>query len=327
MRILVTGGAGYIGSICVERLVGRGHDVVVLDNLQEGHAEAIMPEAAQYIGDYGDRTLLDKVFREHRIEVVIHFAAETTVEFSMTDPARYFKNNTMNGMTLLEAMRQAGCRKMIFSSTAATFGEPQYTPMDEEHPQRPINAYGESKLMYEAALRWYGRAYGFQYNVFRYFNAAGASGRLGEAHRHESHLIPVILSVVLGQRDKISIFGSDYPTPDGTCIRDYVHVCDIADAHILALDNLAVRPSACYNLGSGCGYSNLEIVRVVEEVVGRSIPLVLSDRRSGDPARLVATSDLARAELGWRPRYESPRDIVQTAWEWHRAHPQGYGAA
>ena len=325
MSILITGGAGYIGSIVVEELLKQGHSVVVVDNLQEGNREAAMPEAVFYEGDFGDRAVLEKIFDRHSINAVLHFAAETTIEFSMSDPAKYFLNNVVNGVTLLEVMRKYGCDQFIFSSTAATFGEPQYTPIDEEHPQVPINAYGESKLMFEKVLEWYHRAYGLRYNTFRYFNAAGASDRLGEYHRHESHLIPIVLQVALGQRDKVQVFGNDYPTKDGTCIRDYIHVIDLAEAHTLALENLDRHSNGRYNLGNGQGFSNLEVLRVAEKVTGKRIPFSFAPRRAGDPAVLVASSQLARKELGWQPRYHDLETIVSTAWEWHRRHPDGYG--
>lgn len=324
MRLLVTGGAGYIGSICVEILLEQGHEIVVIDNLQEGHREAVLPEAVFYEGDFGDRVLLERIFRGHQIDAVIHFAAETTIEFSMTDPGIYFRNNLVNGITLLDVMREHECDRMIFSSTAATFGEPQYTPIDEKHPQLPINAYGESKLMFEKVLDWYHKAYGLKFNAFRYFNAAGASERLGEAHRHETHLIPVIIQMVLGQRDKLEIFGDDYPSKDGTCIRDYIHVVDLAQAHIKALENLDARPCGKYNLGNGKGFSNLEVLKMVEKVTGKEVSFEFAPRRAGDPAVLVASSKLARKELGWKPQFENLETIVASAWEWHRAHPEGY---
>ncbi len=324
MNILVTGGAGYIGSIVVEELLNQGHSAIVIDNLQEGHKEAVLPEAIFYEGDFGNKKLLDKIFENHKIDAVLHFAAETTIEFSMSDPAKYFINNVVNGISLLENMRKYGCNKFIFSSTAATFGEPQYTPIDEKHPQLPINAYGESKLMFEHILDWYHKAYGLKFNAFRYFNAAGASEKLGEAHRHESHLIPVIIQVALGQREKISIFGNDYPTKDGTCIRDYIHVKDLAQAHILALENLDKRPNAKYNLGNGEGFSNLKVLQMVEKVSGKRINYDFADRRSGDPAVLIASSELAQRELGWKPKYADLESIVRSAWEWHSAHPLGY---
>ena len=324
-KILVTGGAGYIGSICVEELLVQGYEVVVIDNLQEGHRAAVMPEAVFYEGDYGDEDLLRDIFSKHEIDAVVHFAAETTIEFSMTDPGVYFHNNLVNGIILLDVMRESGCERMIFSSTAATFGEPQYTPIDEKHPQLPINAYGESKLMFEKVLDWYHRAYGLRFNAFRYFNAAGASERLGEAHRHESHLIPVIIQVILGQRQKLQIFGNDYPTRDGTCIRDYVHVIDLARAHIRAFENLDRHPAGKYNLGNGQGFSNLEVLRTIEAITGKKVPFEMASRRPGDPAVLVASSELARQELDWQPKYGKLEEIVESAWKWHEAHPNGYG--
>jgi len=324
MKLLVTGGAGYIGSICVEELLKQGHDVVVVDNLQEGHREAVLPDAVFFEGDFGDKELLRRIFHAHGIDGVIHFAAETTIEFSMTDPGIYFRNNLVNGITLLDVMREHGCDRMIFSSTAATFGEPRYTPIDEKHPQMPINAYGESKLMFEKVLDWYHKAYGLKFNAFRYFNAAGASERLGEAHRHETHLIPVIIQVVLGQRQKLQIFGDDYPTKDGTCVRDYIHVIDLAQAHIEALENLDARPYGKYNLGNGQGFSNLEVLRMVEKITGKNVVFEMSPRRSGDPAVLVASSELARKELGWEPWFEELEAIVASAWEWHKNNIEGY---
>jgi len=242
----------------------------------------------------------------------------------MSNPALYFQRNTVDSITLLEVMREFGCYKMIFSSTAATFGEPKYTPIDEKHPQVPINAYGESKLMFEKVLDWYHLAYGFQFNAFRYFNAAGASKRLGEAHRHESHLIPIIIQTVMGQRNQLQIFGDDYPTEDGTCIRDYVHVIDIAQAHIQALKNLDKNPKGKYNLGNGKGFSNMNLVSLVERVSGRKIKYSIVARRTGDPAILVASSELAKKELGWKPKFEDIETIVISAWKWHNENPNGY---
>jgi len=324
MNLLVTGGAGYIGSICVEMLLEKGHGVVVVDNLQEGHREAVLPDAIFYEGNFGDRELLQRIFRENALDGVIHFAAETTIAFSMTDPALYFQNNTVNSITLLEVMREFDCKRMIFSSTAATFGEPEYTPVDERHPQEPINAYGESKLMFEKVLDWYHHAYGLKFNAFRYFNAAGASKRLGEAHKHESHLIPVIIQTVLGQRDRLEIYGDDYPTKDGTCIRDYIHVLDLAEAHIKALDNLDQHPNGKYNLGNGKGFSNLEVLKMVERITGQKIPFEMGPRRPGDPVVLVASSELAMKEFGWKPRFTNLETIVTSAWNWHKNHPDGY---
>lgn len=324
MKLLVTGGAGYIGSICVESLLAQGYEVVVIDNLQEGHREAVLPGAVFYEGDFGDRSLLHHIFQDHAPAGVIHFAAQSTTALSMTDPGLYFQNNLVNSIALLDTMRAFGCDRMIFSSTASIFGEPQYTPVDEIHPQQPINAYGESKLMFEKILDWYHRAYGLKFNAFRYFNAAGASNVLGEAHRHENHLIPVIIQKVLGQRETLEIFGDDYPTEDGTCIRDYIHVVDLAQAHIKALDNLDRHPAGKYNLGNGKGFSNLEVIKAIEKVSGESVEFTLTDRRPGDPAVLVASSELAHEELGWRPGFDTLEEIVKSAWKWHKSHPRGY---
>ena len=324
MNILVTGGAGYIGSIVSEQLLLRNHRVIVIDNLQGGNRGALLPEAAFYEADFGDTEILGKIFQKHDIDVVFHFAALTIVEFSMTDPGAYFTNNLVKGITLLDVMREYDCDKFIFSSTAATFGEPEYIPVDEKHPQKPINPYGESKLMFEGVLDWYHRAYGLKFNAFRYFNAAGASERLGGAHDPETHLIPLIIQAALGQREQIYIFGTDYPTRDGTCVRDYIHVLDLAEAHILGLDNLDRNPNGKYNLGNGEGFSVREVIEMVAEVSGRDFPKVEADRRPGDPATLIASSKLAKEELGWKPKYDSLREIVRTAWEWHRSHVDGY---
>ncbi|MBU4344101.1 MAG: UDP-glucose 4-epimerase GalE [Proteobacteria bacterium] len=326
MALLVTGGAGYIGSICVEEFLLQGHKVVVIDNLQEGHREAVLPEAVFYEGDFGDRSLLRTIFQKHSIDAVIHFAADTRVESSMTDPGQFFNNNVVNGITLLNAMREADCDRIIFSSSAATFGEPQYIPVDEKHPQLPINPYGESKLMFEKILDWYHSAYGLKFNALRYFNAAGASKRFGDAKCHVTLLIPVTIQVLLAQREKLQIFGNDYTTKDGTCIRDYIHVLDLVQAHVQALENLDKHPNGKYNLGNGQGFSNLEVVKTVELVTGRKVTYEFAPRRPGDPAVLIASSDLARQELHWKPKYAKLKDIVASAWEWHRKHPNGYPA-
>jgi len=329
MNVLVTGGAGYIGSICVEELLRQKHSVVVIDNLQEGHREALLPETVFYEGNFGDKQLLKNVFETHSIDAVIHFAAETTVEFSMTDPQIYFINNVVNGINLLEVMKEFGCKRFIFSSTAATFGEPEYTLIDEKHPQKPINAYGESKLMFEKVLDWYHSAYGLKFNAFRYFNAAGASGKLGEDHRHESHLIPIVLKVAYNVQNNMSmkelkVFGRDYPTKDGTCVRDYIHVVDLAKAHILALYNLDKHPDAKYNMGNGKGFSVLEVIETAKKVTGIDIPYIFAERRLGDPATLVASSEKIKKETGWGPEYPDLETIVKTAWQWHSRHPEGY---
>lgn len=324
MNIFVTGGAGYIGSIVVEELLKLDHLIVVIDNLQEGHRKAVLPEAIVYEGNFGDRKLLNMIFKKHNIDVVLHFAAETTIEFSMTDPGQYFRNNVVNSIILLDVMQSHNCDRFIYSSTAATFGEPQYTPIDEKHPQMPINAYGESKLMLEKILEWYHRAYGLKFNAFRYFNAAGASERLGEDHKHKSHLIPILIQASMGNREKVCIFGDDYPTRDGTCVRDYVHVIDLAKAHILALDNLDLHPNGKYNLGNGKGFTNLEVLKMVGNVSGRKMDFEFGPRREGDPAILIASSKFAEDELGWKPEYDSLEEIVQSAWNWHVNHPTGY---
>jgi len=330
MNILVTGGAGYIGSVCVEELLNHGYHVVVIDNLQEGHRDAVLPGAIFYEGDLADIRLLDEIFRTHPIHAVIHFAAETTIEFSMTDPQRYFINNVVNGLNLLQAMKRHDCERFIFSSTAATFGEPEYVPIDEGHPQRPINVYGDSKLMFERILEWYHHAYGLKFNVFRYFNAAGASERLGEAHKHETHLIPIVLRTAYRVKNNLPldgnlrVFGKDYPTKDGTCIRDYIHVIDLANAHVLALDNLDRYPNAKYNLGNGNGFSVLEVIETAMEVTGVDIPYLFAERRPGDPSVLIASSEKIKREMGWQPRYPALKTIIESAWLWFCRYPDGF---
>jgi UDP-glucose 4-epimerase len=324
MNLLVTGGAGHIGSVCVEELLLQGFGVVVVDNLQAGHREAVLPEAIFYEGDFGDRSLLKEIFEGHAIDAVIHFAADTRVESSMVYPSQFFNNNVVNGITLLDVMREFNCDRMIFSSTAAIYGEPQYIPVDEKHPQLPVNPYGESKLMFERILDWYHRAYGLKFNALRYFNAAGASKRFGDAKRNVTLLIPVIIQVLLGQRERLQIFGNDYPTKDGTCIRDYIHVSDLAQAHIKVMQNLERHPNGRYNLGNGQGFSNLEVVKTVESVTGKIVPFEFAPRRPGDPAVLIASSDLACQELGWQPKFAKLEEIIASAWEWHSKHPNGY---
>ena len=327
MSILVTGGAGYIGSHCVAALLERGEDVVVVDDLSKGH-KAALKGGRLYVGDVGDAAFLDTVFSKERIDAVIHFAAYSLVGESMTVPDRYFRNNCMAGLTLIQTMVAHKVPYLVFSSTAATFGEPDYTPIDEAHPQLPTNPYGESKLIVEKMLRWCDAAYGLKYVPLRYFNVAGAApdGSIGEDHRPESHLIPLILQVAQGKREKLSLFGTDYPTPDGTCIRDYIHVCDLIDAHFLALDYLrAGNPSAAFNLGNGKGFSNREIIEAARRVTGHPIPVTEEGRRPGDPAVLIASSRKAMDVLGWKPKYTDVEDIIATAWNWHTGHPDGYG--
>lgn len=324
MKILVIGGAGYIGSISVELLLNQGYVVVVIDNLQEGNRLAVLEPAIFYEGNYGNRKLLRQIFADHSIDAVVHFAADASVPISMKDPSPFFINNVANGIALLDVMREFDCDRIVFSSTAAIFGEPQYTPIDELHPQVPINPYGESKLMFERILDWYHRVYGLKYIAFRYFNASGASGNLGEAHKNEAHLIPLVLQVALGQREHIKVYGNDYQTKDGTCIRDYIHVLDIADAHILALSHLDRVGSAFYNLGNGGGFSVLEVIELARQITGHPIPIVMSDRRLGDPAVLIASSECIQTEFGWKPQFPSLESIIQTAWKWHSMHPNGY---
>ena len=324
MNILVTGGAGYIGSIAVEQLVNHGHHPIVIDNLQAGNRGAVHPEAVFYQGSFGDIQTLTGIFQEHKIDAVMHFAAEAAIDYSIINPSIFFTNNVSYGINLLNAMYEHGCSRLICSSTAAIFGEPQYTPVDEAHPKQPINAYGESKLMFERILDWYHRAYGLKFNAFRYFSAAGASAELGEDRRKETHLIPIAIEVALGKREFMNIYGTDYPTKDGTCIRDYIHVLDLADAHILALEHLDTHPNGKYNLGSGQGFSVREVIETVAKVSEKEIPCVAAPRRMGDPAVLVASSELAQKELGWQPRFDSLEQIIRSAYEWRCNHPYGF---
>ncbi|MGC8667938.1 MAG: UDP-glucose 4-epimerase GalE [Chthonomonadales bacterium] len=316
--ILVTGGAGYIGSHYVLYERERGEEVVVLDNLIYGHAEAVM-DAHLIVGDVGDRQLLDTVFSAYPITAVVHFAAFASVPESVAQPHKYYGNNVVSTFTLLEAMRAHNVRHLVFSSSAATFGNPRYTPIDEAHPQSPINPYGESKQMSERMMAAYDHAFGLRFVSLRYFNAAGADpkARIGESHDPENHLIPIILQVAAGKRECVNVYGTDYDTPDGSCIRDYVHILDLAQAHARALDALrAGAPSAFYNLGSEHGYSVREVIRKCEQVTGRPIKAVDAPRRPGDPAVLVASSAKARSELGWQPRFQDLDEIVETAWNW-----------
>ncbi len=326
MHVLVTGGAGFIGSHVVDLLIHSGHRVTVLDSLEKGHRDAVHPEAAFVQGDCGDASLLKTVFEGSDIEAVLHFAAYIEAGESMVAPERFYVNNTARPLILLETMLQAGVKKFVFSSTAATYGEPQYTPMDEAHPQEPTNAYGHAKLLVEQALGWMARLRGLSFAALRYFNAAGCSGHLGEDHHPETHLIPLILDVAAGKRDSIKIFGTDYPTPDGTCIRDYIHVEDLASAHLLALEALGEGRVLKCNLGNGQGYSVREVIETARRVTGHAIPVIEEPRRAGDPAVLVASSDLARQELGWAPRQPELETIVRSAWTWRQQHPDGYAS-
>ena len=321
MNVLVTGGAGYIGSICVEELINSGHKVTVLDNLSEGHHSAVDPRAKFIEGNLGDPATAHRAIKEAQAEAIIHFAAHALVGESMQNPGKYFRNNVASGLELLEAAAQNKVRKFVFSSTCATYGPPDRVPMTEDLPQRPINPYGESKLMFEKMLLWYQQIFGLEFVAFRYFNAAGASKKYGEHHRIETHLIPNVLKVPLGQAAQCEIYGTDYPTPDGTCIRDYIHIVDLAQAHILAMEP---GQQGFFNLGNGEGYSVREVIKMCEKVSGKSIPAVEKPRRPGDPPRLVAGAQKAFTELGWKPKYAKLEDIVSTAWDWHKAHPNGY---
>ena len=321
MKVLVTGGAGYIGSIVAEQLLDRGDEVVVVDNLSLGHREAVDPRARFVELDLGNRDALVDLLRDVAFDAAMHFAANAEVGESMTDPTKYFRNNVANGINLLEALLAGGVRRLVFSSTCATYGIPERVPITEAEPQEPVNPYGESKLAFERALRWYDEIHGLRSVSLRYFNAAGASPRFGEDHEPESHLIPNVLRVALGQRASVDVFGDDYPTDDGTCVRDYVHVCDLGDAHILALDHPG---TAAFNLGTGTGSSVFEVIEAARKVTGHPIPMRLGPRRRGDPPRLVASSDRSRAELGWNPVRSELETIIETAWRWHTAHPHGY---
>jgi len=325
MRILVTGGAGYIGSHTVKRLLTHGHDVTVYDNLSMGHRQAV-PAESLVVGDLKDVDHLDHVFVVKRIEAVIHFAASAYVGESVTNPAKYYQNNLLNSLNLLERVRRHSVNRFVFSSTCATYGVPDAVPITEAEKQKPINPYGNTKLAFETMLADYAPAYGIGYAALRYFNASGAAadGSIGEDHDPETHLIPLVLQVALGQRKHIEIFGTDYPTPDGTCVRDYIHVDDLAEAHRLALERLTPGVGLRYNVGIGTGYSVREVIRTAEAVTGKSIAVKEGPRRAGDPPALVAASDKIRAELGWQPRYTELRPIVETAWAWHKAHPKGY---
>jgi len=325
MKILVTGGAGYIGSIVVEELIKQGDDVVVFDNLYFGHREAVHPEAAFVEGDLAHRATVKALFEAHAFEAVMHFASHTLVGESMEEPFKYLGGNVTNGLNLLQEAVDHGVRKFILSSTANLFDDPQRMPIDEKEQIIPGSPYGESKNILERMLHWLDRIYGFRYAALRYFNAAGASptGERGEDHEPETHLIPIVLQVALGQRDQVVIFGDNYPTRDGTCVRDYIHVTDLAQAHILALKALD-KGSRTYNLGNGRGFTVKEVIETAREVTGHSIPAVVGPRRPGDPAVLIASSEKIKRELGWQPQFPNLRAIVETAWRWHSTHPHGY---
>jgi UDP-glucose 4-epimerase len=327
LNVLVTGGAGYIGSVTAAELLRAGHYVVVYDNLSHGYREAVPAQACFVKGDVSDRESLSAVMRQHSIEAVMHFAALIEAGESMLAPERFFRNNSANTLTLLECMLQHGIKRLVFSSSAAVYGDPENTPIREDAALRPTNAYGESKLLVERMLAWFQRIHGLRYASLRYFNAAGATETLGEAHQPESHLLPLVLQVALGKRKAISVFGADYPTRDGTCVRDYIHVVDLAQAHVLALQALEHNSQLIYNVGNGRGFTVREVIDVARQVTGHDIPADLTDRRPGDPAVLVASSEKIVRELGWRPQHPDLHSIVETAWKWHKAHPNGYAAA
>jgi UDP-glucose 4-epimerase len=324
MRVMVTGGAGYIGSVVTEELLRDGHQVVVYDNLKKGHRPAVVAPAAFVHAELADKPKLSETLSAHRVEAVVHMAADALVGESCEHPARYYQNNVIAGLTLLDAMRETGVNRIVFSSTAATYGEPEKQPIEETDPNRPTNPYGESKLAFERALRWYDEAYGLRYAALRYFNAAGASERCGEDHDPESHLIPIALQAAAGTRDSIQVYGDDYPTPDGTCVRDYIHVIDLARAHILGLGALD-QGSRIYNLGcGGAGYSVNEVLDAAREVTGKEIRAIVGARRAGDPSVLIASSEKIKRELDWKPQFQDLRVIIESAWKWMRAHPSGY---
>ena len=322
MKIVLTGGSGYIGSVTTELLCDDGHEVVVFDNLERGHREAVDPRARLVVGDLREPLAIRELLAAVKPDAVVHFAAYALVGESMQNPHLYFENNVGGGLNLLDALLRTGVPKIIFSSTCATYGQPETMPMTEALPQRPTNPYGESKLMFETALRWEQERRGLRPVFLRYFNACGATEKYGEDHEPETHLIPNVLKVALGQSPAVPVFGGDYPTPDGTCIRDYIHIADLARAHILALEKDVAGP---FNLGTGTGFSVQQVVETCRSVTGHPIPVAVSPRRPGDPACLVAGADKAKAVLGWNPRYPDLRTIVQHAWDWHRAHPRGYG--
>lgn len=326
MRLLITGGAGYIGSIVAELAVEAGHEVVVLDDLRAGHLAAIPPACGIVEGGIGDPAALTRAFGLGPFDAVIHLAAEAAIEASVLDPALFFQTNLVDSLTLLDAMREHGTRRFVLSSTAATYGSPVSVPMTEDHPQCPINAYGESKLMLERCLRWYHTAYGLKTIGFRYFNAAGATAERGEDRPHETHLLPLALDAASGRRPPLRIFGEDYPTEDGTCVRDYVHVIDIARAHLLALDHVDEIGLDFFNIGSGVGFSVKQVAETIERTLGLTVPRESAARRPGDPAVLVASADRARARLGWTPQHSGLAPIIESAWRWRCQHPRGYAS-
>lgn len=326
-KILVLGGAGYIGSHTVCQLIDEGYDVIIADNLETGHRSAVHQRAKLYLGDIRDSSFLDQLFKTEKIDAVVHFAAYSLVGESMTNPLKYYDNNVCGTRVLLSSMVANGVDKIVFSSSAATYGEPKSIPILESDPTEPTNAYGATKLAMEQMFKWTSLAHGIRYTSLRYFNACGAhpSGKIGEDHNPETHLIPIVLQAANGTRPEICVFGTDYDTKDGTCVRDYIHVCDLAQAHVKAVRYLLNGgQSDIFNLGNGVGFTVGEVIKVAEEIVGQEIPTVLSERRAGDPAVLVASSAKARDILGWEPHYADIYTILETAWKWHRAHPNGF---
>jgi UDP-glucose 4-epimerase len=321
MKIFVVGGAGYIGSVCAQLLLDQGHEVAIFDNLTEGHRDAVDSRATFIHGDLGERTQIDAALSGARPDAVMHFAAYALVPESMHNPSKYFRNNISNGLNLLDAMLKTGVRRIIFSSTCAIFGPPERLPIDETAVPRPISPYGESKLAFEKILRWYDEIHGFKFVSLRYFNASGATEKFGEDHRPETHLIPAVLRVALGNSPNVEVYGTDYDTPDGTCIRDYIHILDLAHAHILAL---SATTSGFYNLGTGGGSSVREVIGACRKITDRKIETIEKPRRPGDPPRLIASSDKIKAELGWKPQFQSLDVIIESAWKWHQKFPNGY---
>ena len=325
MQLLVTGGAGYIGSVVAEQLLRAGHQVIIIDNLSRGHRQAVPSGAELVVGDLADTEELTALFRRYRFDAVLHFAAFIEAGESMKYPETFFRNNTANALAVLEAMLAARVNRFVFSSTAALYGNPVRSPIQEEDALQPTNAYGESKLLVERMLEWFHRIHGLRYASLRYFNAAGAAAPdRGEAHQPESHLVPRLMKVALGRQKEMEIFGTDYPTKDGTCVRDYIHVSDLAAAHLLALDALDRAGKLIYNLGSGKGFSVRQVIEGVRRITGHAIPVVESPRRAGDPAVLIASSDKIRRELNWKPQFPELESILKSAWLWHKNHPDGY---
>lgn len=324
LKVLITGGAGYIGATAVRLLVKHGHEVTALDNLSQGHREAVPAQARLVIADLSDRETLSTLFQESHFDAVMHFAAFAVVGESMKFPERYFRNNVTNSLNLLECCAANKVSRFVLSSTAAIFGDPQTPLIEESSPKAPLNPYGESKLQVEAMLRWFQQIHGVRFATLRYFNVAGAWDGHGEHHDPESHLIPIVLQVAMGKRPSVSVFGTNYPTPDGTCIRDYVHIYDLATAHLLVMEALKEREGLAYNLGNGNGFSVRQVIEAARKITGHPIPVIESPRRPGDPPTLVASSERIGKELGWKPKYATLESIMQTAWDWHREHPNGY---